>query len=332
MPLPTVKSQPALTIVGRRLIARITPDGGAAQTHLCRKIGMKPLRGDYIERLAPTANPDSILMVDRRVPKVKKDTFTLHLDEWNQALLDLLNSNGGKAKLLVQVVDPGSETGYSSLRACGADDYLDFDCLVEDEGDQELTMEAVAKYGLKLQATEEVVYEPEAMLLDFETTNADGIIEVAMEYPSGLAPLGYVEANGTLITLNDAVATSFEVDTAPARVRVFRNLQGVTDIILTSSQYVSRASAWVGRFPKLTNFQTNVPITGLLADPQVNRNLATVNVAGSQLTAAALDALYRSLPDRTGLAAGAITVTGNPGTGADTPAIATAKNWTVTGS
>lgn len=55
-----------------------------------------------------------------------------------------------------------------------------------------------------------------------------------------------------------------------------------------------------------------------------------INVASSQLQAAALDALYTSL----GTAAGsqAIVVTNNPGTSGDTPTIATSKGWTVTGS
>jgi hypothetical protein len=49
-----------------------------------------------------------------------------------------------------------------------------------------------------------------------------------------------------------------------------------------------------------------------------------------RLTGAALDALYTSL----GTAAGAqtLTVTTNHGTVDDTPSIATAKGWTVSGS
>jgi hypothetical protein len=55
----------------------------------------------------------------------------------------------------------------------------------------------------------------------------------------------------------------------------------------------------------------------------------TFTVASCKLSAAALDALYTSLPTVTGQT---ITVTGNVGIAADTPTIATAKGWTVTGS
>lgn len=51
-------------------------------------------------------------------------------------------------------------------------------------------------------------------------------------------------------------------------------------------------------------------------------------VANCRLGSAALDEIYTSLPSVTAT----ITVTGNPGTSADTPSIATGKGWTVTGS
>jgi hypothetical protein len=54
----------------------------------------------------------------------------------------------------------------------------------------------------------------------------------------------------------------------------------------------------------------------------------TFSVTGCNLSSAALDALYTSLPTVT---AQTITVTNNHGNAADTPAIATAKGWTVTG-
>ena len=52
------------------------------------------------------------------------------------------------------------------------------------------------------------------------------------------------------------------------------------------------------------------------------------SVASSKLSATELNALYTSLPTVTGQT---ITVTGNWGTAADNPSIATAKGWTVTG-
>ena len=54
----------------------------------------------------------------------------------------------------------------------------------------------------------------------------------------------------------------------------------------------------------------------------------TFSVADLKLSATALDALYTSLPTVTGQT---LTVTGNWGTATDTPSIATAKGWTVTG-
>ena len=54
----------------------------------------------------------------------------------------------------------------------------------------------------------------------------------------------------------------------------------------------------------------------------------TFSVASCKLSATALDEIYTNLPTVTGQT---ITVTGNYGTAADNPAIATAKGWTVTG-
>lgn len=56
-----------------------------------------------------------------------------------------------------------------------------------------------------------------------------------------------------------------------------------------------------------------------------------INVAGQQLTAAALNQMYTDLGTRRGGSA-AIMVVGNPGTAADDPTIATAKGYTVFGS
>ena len=55
----------------------------------------------------------------------------------------------------------------------------------------------------------------------------------------------------------------------------------------------------------------------------------TFSISSCNFGAAALDELYTSLPTVVGQT---ITVTGNPGISGDTPAIATGKGWTVTGS
>jgi hypothetical protein len=66
----------------------------------------------------------------------------------------------------------------------------------------------------------------------------------------------------------------------------------------------------------------------LSKNPGYNYNI-TFSVANCKLDAATLDALYLSL-SATGTGK-TITVTGNPGTGTDSPSIATGKGWTVTG-
>jgi len=84
----------------------------------------------------------------------------------------------------------------------------------------------------------------------------------------------------------------------------------------------------------LTN---NTGITGLANLFLQARSLQKINVIGLRITftvadcnlgSAALDTLYTNLATVTGQT---ITVTGNPGTTGDNPAIATAKGWTVVG-
>ena len=57
----------------------------------------------------------------------------------------------------------------------------------------------------------------------------------------------------------------------------------------------------------------------------------TVSFASCTLGATELNEIYTNLADLTGLPSQTITVTNNYGTATDTPAIATAKNWTVVG-
>ena len=61
---------------------------------------------------------------------------------------------------------------------------------------------------------------------------------------------------------------------------------------------------------------------------QASRFNYTFSVASCKLSATALNEIYTNLPTVTGQT---ITVTGNWGTATDTPSIATAKGWTVTG-
>ena len=66
-------------------------------------------------------------------------------------------------------------------------------------------------------------------------------------------------------------------------------------------------------------------ITRIAANPGPKYTFTVTNL---QLSATALDEIYTNLPS---VSAQTITVTGNYGTASDTPSIATAKGWTVTG-
>lgn len=65
-----------------------------------------------------------------------------------------------------------------------------------------------------------------------------------------------------------------------------------------------------------------------LQSARVNGVSQTVSYSGCKLSGAALDDIYTGLATVSGKT---ITVTGNYGTATDTPSIATAKGWTVTG-
>lgn len=73
----------------------------------------------------------------------------------------------------------------------------------------------------------------------------------------------------------------------------------------------------------------NYASTGTVSRVQVTNTRFTISYAQCRLAGAQLDELYTNLPTIT---AQTITVTGNWGTATDTPTIATAKGWTVTGS
>jgi hypothetical protein len=72
-----------------------------------------------------------------------------------------------------------------------------------------------------------------------------------------------------------------------------------------------------------------VASTGNLARSQVSNIRFSHSYANSKLAGAQLDEIYTNLPT---ISAQTITVTGNWGTATDTPTIATAKGWTVTGT
>ena len=73
----------------------------------------------------------------------------------------------------------------------------------------------------------------------------------------------------------------------------------------------------------------NYASTGTVSRVQVTNTRFSISYAQCRLAGAQLDEIYTNLPTITGQT---ITVTGNWGTATDTPSIATAKGWTVTGS
>lgn len=77
-----------------------------------------------------------------------------------------------------------------------------------------------------------------------------------------------------------------------------------------------------------TNFNTMFSGCSSLSRIQAKDFRFTFSVASCKLSATALNEIYTNLPTVT---AQTITVTGNYGTTSDTPSIATAKGWTVTG-
>jgi hypothetical protein len=77
-----------------------------------------------------------------------------------------------------------------------------------------------------------------------------------------------------------------------------------------------------------TNFNTIFSNCNSLARIQAKDFKFSFSVANCKLSAAALDEIYTNLPI---VAGQTITVTNNYGTASDTPLIATAKGWTVTG-
>jgi surface protein len=77
-----------------------------------------------------------------------------------------------------------------------------------------------------------------------------------------------------------------------------------------------------------TNFNTMFATCSSLITMKATDIKYTFSVANCKLSATALNEIYTNLPTVTGQT---ITVTGNWGTAADDPTIATAKGWTVTG-
>lgn len=103
------------------------------------------------------------------------------------------------------------------------------------------------------------------------------------------------------------------------------SLTSLTTLNLSSNLFTSLS---ISGLPLLTDLDagnasmTSITISGMPL-------LSHVGVGGSALNAAALNALYTALPDRTSLSAGLVSRNGNPGAVGATNSIATSKNWTL---
>lgn len=127
----------------------------------------------------------------------------------------------------------------------------------------------------------------------------------------------------------DSFSSVFSGCVALQRVPVYNLVKGIyfTNTFLNCKS-LTEIPAWdmAAATADTTGFVSNctslssVGITGLKV---------SISFSGCRLSSAALDALYTQLGTGTGKT---ITVTGNYGTTGDTPSIATAKGWTVTGS
>ena len=110
---------------------------------------------------------------------------------------------------------------------------------------------------------------------------------------------------------------------------------GMTLAAVTNASYAFAYCASLQSLPSgmtLAACTTTTNAFGSCSSLQAADGLAipeSFSIASCNFSAAALDALYTSLPTVTGKT---ITVTGNPGTSGDDPSIATAKGWTVAGS
>jgi surface protein len=100
---------------------------------------------------------------------------------------------------------------------------------------------------------------------------------------------------------------------------MFSGCRSLTSVPAMSAAAATSSSSYTNMF-NACNALSSIKMTGYKY---------TFTVASCKLSAAALDELYGNLDT---VSAQTITVTSNHGTDADTPSIATAKGWTVTGS
>ena len=122
---------------------------------------------------------------------------------------------------------------------------------------------------------------------------------------------------------------------------MFQNCTSLQNVPLFNTALVTNMSSM---FQNCTSLQT-VPafncssvtnISSFAATPSIKRIQAigikvSISLINSTFSGSNLNEIYTNLANLTSLPTQTITVTGNYGTATDNPAIATAKNWTVTG-
>jgi hypothetical protein len=144
----------------------------------------------------------------------------------------------------------------------------------------------------------------------------------------------YSLVQGVLTTTSSAVFTgSIEVTTGILTVTAVTSGVISQNMLLSGTSIsagVKSITAFLTGTGGVGTYQTNqitaaasTTITGTISNAKTSINYNTCN-----LSATALNDIYTALPT---VSAKTITITGNWGAATDTPAIATAKGWTVTG-
>lgn len=159
--------------------------------------------------------------------------------------------------------------------------------------------------------------------------------------PSTLTSQGFRQAVVTITPQSGQNLTALNLNVRHTTPTV-AHTTGVLEVVMSAPYFTAmsfntsnvayrmlRRFEWVGSCP-ITNFADMFQNCSSLSSVILTGCKYTVSVANGVLSGTALDALYTSL----GTAAGSqtITVSGNHGTSSDTPSIATAKGWTVSGS
>ena len=134
----------------------------------------------------------------------------------------------------------------------------------------------------------------------------------------------------------------FNTSAVTSMSNMFNNCQSLQNIPLFNTSAVTNMNSMFTNCYSLQNIpalncssataiNTFAIICNGLKRCQATGIKGNVSFTGCTLGATELNEIYTNLADLTGLPSQTITVTGNYGTATDNPAIATAKNWTVTG-